>query len=387
MIGNPENPYPLAAPPKLGEIVHLPTGSLVTEEQMIAVAADARVVYVGETHDNPASHRLQLQMLRGLSDRHPGRQALAMEMFVPSQQLALDRWVAGELDEKGFLRESKWFDNWRMDFGYYRDILLLARERHIPVIALNAEKDLVRGVRDKELKELHPEEQAKLPEIDPDDPYQKALVTAVFGDHVRKGMNLDGFIRAQTLRDEAMADKVAGFLKSDAGRQMNLLVLAGGDHVRYGFGIPRRAFRRLPVSYVIIGGSEIDADKKQDRLMNVTFPTFPMVPYDFEMFVSYEDLPQTGVKLGVMMEGAKGGGVVVKGVVPGSSADKGGILKEDVIVSLDGEKITDSLDLVYALKGKKSGDKGKVEVKRGEALKEIEVTYSTDPGKGHGEKK
>ncbi|HWI40236.1 MAG TPA: ChaN family lipoprotein, partial [Verrucomicrobiae bacterium] len=72
LAGNPENPYPLHAPPKIGDIVHLPTGRLVTPAQMLAVAADARIVYVGETHDNPASHRLELQLLQGLAERHPG---------------------------------------------------------------------------------------------------------------------------------------------------------------------------------------------------------------------------------------------------------------------------------------------------------------------------
>src|SRR5512142_3222368 len=80
-MGDPQNPYPLPARPKVGEIVHLLTGTLVTPAQMLAVAGDARVVYVGETHDNPASHRLELQVLQGLVDRYPGRVALGMEMF------------------------------------------------------------------------------------------------------------------------------------------------------------------------------------------------------------------------------------------------------------------------------------------------------------------
>ncbi len=66
-LGNPENPYPLADPPKVGEIMHLPTGTMVSEAQMLAVASDARIVYVGETHDNPAAHRVQLAVLKAMS--------------------------------------------------------------------------------------------------------------------------------------------------------------------------------------------------------------------------------------------------------------------------------------------------------------------------------
>ena len=97
VMGDPQDPYPLAAPPRIGQIVHLPTGIPVSQAQMLAVAGDARIVYVGETHDNPASHRLELQVLQALAERYPGRVALGMEMFVRSQQPALDRWVAGRV--------------------------------------------------------------------------------------------------------------------------------------------------------------------------------------------------------------------------------------------------------------------------------------------------
>jgi len=154
LMGNPENPYPRQAPPRVGDIVHLPTGLLVTPAQMVEVAGDARIVYVGETHDNPASHRLELQVLEGLAERHPGRLALGMEMFTHSQQPVLDEWVAGALDEKSFLKKSRWFVNWDMDFAYYRELLNFVRDRHIPLIALNADRKLVDAVRSRPLDQL-----------------------------------------------------------------------------------------------------------------------------------------------------------------------------------------------------------------------------------------
>ncbi|MBA4422011.1 MAG: hypothetical protein C0390_02775, partial [Syntrophus sp. (in: bacteria)] len=199
LMGDPQNPYPLPSPPRIGQIVHMPTGAVVSAAQMFALAGDARIVYFGETHDNPASHRLELQLLQALAKLHPGRQALGMEMFPRAQQPVLDRWVAGELSERAFLRQSRWFENWGMDFAYYRDLLNFARERRIPVIALNAEKDLVGAIRGKTPDQLSTEEQARLPELDLNDPYQRGLVAAIFGDHSHKGMQLDGFVRVQTL--------------------------------------------------------------------------------------------------------------------------------------------------------------------------------------------
>lgn len=377
VMGDPQNPYPLQAPPKVGQIVHLPTGAVVSAAQMFSMAGDARVVYFGETHDNPASHRLELDLLQALAALHPGRQALGMEMFSRSQQAALDRWIAGELNEKDFLKESRWFENWSMDFTYYRDLLNFARERRIPLIALNADKSQVGVIRGKSPDQLSAEERDRLPALDLDDPYHRGLVAAIYGDHRHQGMNLDGFVRVQTLWDETMAESVVRFLESPSGKGMHLLVIAGGNHVNYGFGIPRRVFRRLPISSLSIGGREIDipADKL-DRLMNVTLPEFPMVPYDFMAFIAYEDLPKKGVRLGVLLEPTPGGyGLVIKTVGAGSNAERAGLRQGDRLLALDGERLTDSFDLVYALMQKKPGSHGVLQVSREGKLLTIDVPF------------
>ncbi len=77
-----------------------------------------------------------------------------MEMFNPTQQEVLDRWTAGNLDEKSFLKEVDWFGNWKMDFAYYADILHFARENKIPVIGLNATREMVKTVGRSSLEEL-----------------------------------------------------------------------------------------------------------------------------------------------------------------------------------------------------------------------------------------
>jgi uncharacterized iron-regulated protein len=348
---------------------------------MFALAGDARIVYFGETHDNPASHRLELQLLQALAELHPDRQALGMEMFARTQQPILDRWVAGELSEKTFLKESRWFENWGMDFAYYRDLLHFARERRIPVIALNAEKGLVGAVRGKNPDQLSAEEQARLPELDLNDPYQRGLVAAIFGDHSHKGMQLDGFLRVQTLWDETMAESAVRYLESPSGKGMHLLVIAGGNHVSHGFGIPRRVFRRLPASYLLIGGREIDIpEDKQNRLMNVDLPEFHMVPYDFLVYLAYEDLPKTGAGLGVMIEPTPvGHGLVVKTVVPGSNAEQAGLQQGDLLLTFDGEPLTDPFDLIYAVKQKKDGSRGVLQVRRQNKTLTMDVLFTFSP--------
>ncbi len=375
LLGDPETPYPPVREPLVGDILHLPTGIYVTAAAMYDQASRAQVVYVGETHDNPASHRLQGDILQALAASNPGEISLAMEMFTPKQQPGLDRWVAGDLTEKEFLKEVDWSTNWRMNFALYRDLLTFCRDRQIPILALNADKDLQKQVSRTPFAELTTEEQQLLPELDHSDPYQRAMVEAVFSDHKMGQTMLDGFQRVQTLWDETMAQNLADYLKKVAPDHQ-VMVVAGGNHVRYGYGIPRRLFRRLPVSYLLIGSVEIDVpEDKQDRLMNIIKPDYPMPPYHFVTFTEYEDLPNPGVKLGIMLDKADGG-LVVKGVVPGSVAEKAGILKDDLLTRMDNIELKEPFDLIYELQQRTIGAKISLTLLRGEETLALPIEFT-----------
>ncbi len=179
-LGNPELPYPPVKQPQVGDILHLPTGIYVDQQVMLDQAVRTQVVFVGETHDNPASHRLQVNILKALQQNNPGRISLAMEMFSPSQQPVLNRWVAGELSEKEFIKQVDWYSHWNMNFAFYRELLTFCRDNQIPVLALNSEKELKQKVGRTPFDQLTDEEKKQLPQMDHNDPYQQAMVKAVF---------------------------------------------------------------------------------------------------------------------------------------------------------------------------------------------------------------
>lgn len=375
MTADPQAPYPPSRPPVVGDILHIPTGYYVSEAQMMTALADARIVYVGETHDNPASHRLELAVLKAMDERYPGRMALGMEMFTPAQQKTLDRWVAGELSEKEFLKQSHWYDQWRMDFEYYQALLDFARERRIPVIGLNAEKSLVKTLARKDVSELSEEERRQVPQMDMTDRYHREMVKSIYGGHEKGNSHLEGFLRVQTLWDETMAENIARLMESPEGENRRMVVVAGGNHVRHGFGIPRRVFRRLPVSYAMIGSKELVIPKeKRDQLMDVEAPELPMTPYDYLIFTEYEDLPKQGVKLGVLLDD-EGGKVKVKAVQPGSAAEAVGVREGDRLLEFDGIPLAESFDLVYEVKRKRPGDRAVLEIERNGEKQKVEVFF------------
>ena len=376
-LGNPELPYPPQGEAEVGKILHLPTGQTTSQETMLEHAAQAQIVYVGETHDNPASHRLQLEILSHLQQQNPGKITLAMEMFTPEQQKALDNWSAGELSEKEFIKEVQWYSNWKMDFSYYRSLLVFARDNRIPVIGINAPKELVRAVGRSAIGDLPEDIQNRLPDFDFSDPYQQAMTKAIYGAHPVSDSMKQGFLRIQTLWDESMAENLTNYLQTDDGKGRKVMVVAGGNHVSYGFGIPRRAFRRLPLSYLLIGSRTIEIAKGKDvETMNVSMPSFPMPPYHFMTYTRYENLPQQGVKLGVHLKEVEQD-VTVISVMPGSAADHAGLQADDIIRKIDEVDVVESFDLVYQLKQKQSVDHALLSIERDGEIQEVEVEFAT----------
>ncbi|SEA24270.1 Uncharacterized iron-regulated protein [Desulfuromusa kysingii] len=375
-LGDPEMPYPPDREPVVGDILHLPTGIFVDQEVMLDQASRTQVVFVGETHDNPASHRLQKTILQALAQHNPGKITLAMEMFTPSQQTVLDRWINGDLTEKEFLQQVNWYHNWGMNFAFYRSLLNYCRDHKIPLLALNVEQNLKQSVARTPLAELSVEEQEQLPDIDNNDPYQQAMVEAIFSDHKMGRAMLDGFQRVQTLWDETMAQNLAEYLQQQ-GKNRQVLVIAGGNHIRYGYGIPRRMFRRTPSSYLLIGSEELNIpEDKKDRLMNVVKPNYPMPPYHFLTFTEYEDLPNPGVKLGIMLDKTDNG-LLIKGVLPGSIAEQQGLEKGDILTRLDTQPLVEVFDLIYELQQKSSNAEVKLTLQRQQQTITKTINFST----------
>jgi uncharacterized iron-regulated protein len=382
MNGNPENPYPPSVPPKVEEIFHLPTGLRLSIDGMIEMLSGARLVSVGETHDNLNDQRVELTVVRELHRRFPGTVAVGMEMFREPQQGALDRWVAGELTELEFLKESKWYETWGYDFGAYRDLLLFAKENRIDVIALNPPKELQEELRRAGIDNVPEDLRRKLPEIGETDPWQRAVLRGIFVGHAGHGggdKSFDSFLRVQLLWEETMAQKVVDYLKSPRGEGKRMVTITGGWHVEYGFGLPKKVVRRLPMAYAIVLPVEISTpEQKEGRLMRVELPEVPLLPAHFAWHVPYNSIEEKRVRMGVRMV-EKEGRLLVGSVAPGSPAEKAGIAKGDELLALDGQTVKETVDVFFRVGEKRDGDTAQVTVRRGREEKTLPLTFFRMP--------
>jgi membrane-associated protease RseP (regulator of RpoE activity) len=171
--------------------------------------------------------------------------------------------------------------------------------------------------------------------------------------------------------DEIMAKTVVDYLARKDG--MKMVVLAGGNHVNYGFGIPRRAFRKMPVSYRIITPEEISIpEDKKNKLMDVDLPDLNIPAADFFWMVNYTDLDKEKIRLGVMIDDTQGK-VIAQSIVKDSLAEKSGIMAGDVINKFNEEILTDNSDLIYLLDKEKPGNQAVLEIIRGDEHIKINV--------------
>jgi uncharacterized iron-regulated protein len=225
-------------------VVEAPSGAAVGAEALGAALADARLVIVGEKHDEPLHHLVQAEVLKLMHARRPGVQ-LGLEMLDYTKQPDLDAYLSGAMSEADFA--AFWKKNWGFDFALYRPVLDYARRGGIRVRALNAPPEIVKQVAKGGLSSLTPEQRAAIPaDIFPIvDPRYLAYVKESLGGHGSKSLLLKRFraLGMPTGRMERMLEAMQVWNNTMGERALAslsdgpMLVIVGAGHAVYRAGI------------------------------------------------------------------------------------------------------------------------------------------------------
>lgn len=268
---------PAEAPPKGAEAASRPhghrrpgfalrdgkSGAPLSREVFAEKLRAARAIYVGEQHNSRHSHLSQLDVL-AQTYAVSRDLALGVEMLPRRLQPQIDAFLAGALDEAGFLAAVDWERTWGFDYGLYRPLFEFCRTHGLRLFALNAPRELVRAVRQRGVTGLSADEQALLPSGHPW-PMPEAhrrFIRQIFDSHPG-GPNSDAaerdaiferFYLAQLIWDESMAQAVSEILAAPSA-PARLLILAGVGHVGP-YAMPGRATRRGVAASLTIGPVE-----------------------------------------------------------------------------------------------------------------------------------
>ncbi|HIJ83234.1 MAG TPA: PDZ domain-containing protein, partial [Magnetococcales bacterium] len=324
-----------------GEILRFPEGDRVEQAVLMDHLARYRIVLVGETHDDPGHHVLQEQIVRSMAERG-GELALAMEMFPRSQQTSLDRWSAGKLGEVDFLDAVTWYFTWGFDAELYLPILRLAREYRIPVVAMNIDRAIVSQVRTQGLDSLDAEVRKTLPVLAEALPEYRERLQEVFDSHpmMAKDGSLANFIDAQRLWDGVMAQALFDWLRQHP--QGRVVALAGSGHLLMKHGIAHQ-----------LAAMGLENDTVTLLPWDGAENPVPWQAADFVWGTPTPILSEPMPRLGVGLESAPQGGIVITEITPDSPAQKAGLKKGDQPLSLDGHPLPNPHTLVRMLRSQK----------------------------------
>lgn len=230
------------------------TQDTCTFRSMTAELADRDVVFLGETHLDDTTHRVEAAVLESLIEDTGGKVVLSMEMFERDVQPALDDYLAGRIDEAMFLERSRPWGNYPTA---YRPLVELAKRHGLPVVAANAPLAVRRIVSrggEEALNGLSPDQRALLPaQIHPTSAsYWDRVDRAVRGHMTPSG---DGSPKArmygtQSLWDNCMGDSCAQALARYPGYVV--LHVVGAFHVSYRQGTVEQLLLRAPAARVSV---------------------------------------------------------------------------------------------------------------------------------------
>ena len=206
---------------------HISSSDSASFSAMTADLLAARVVFVGEFHDQRDHHILQLNIIKELH-RQGAKLAIGLEMFDIEKQQTLDEWISGRLPLQEFV--AKYSKGWSINWSEYDAIMLFARNNRIPLVALDAPPEIVRLVTHGGTAALGQESLQRLPAgvsplISPS--YRKFMAQA-FQAHTIPGSMFDNFCAAQGLRNSTMARVISGYLARHQDRKM--VIIAGTGH-------------------------------------------------------------------------------------------------------------------------------------------------------------
>ncbi len=260
--------------PLVGKLWHSASGEFVERTELWNRLDTAQYLILGEKHDNPDHHTLQLQLLNELiAQDHLSR--LTLEMLDSSSTEALSNLYAqrfSNLDEIGdYLAWDK--EGW--DWDFYGPLVKSAYQASLPIYAGNISGETVGRV----YGEPTPPEIASVF----DDAVMQRLTTDIDESHC--GMlpesQFASMVRVQQTRDYRMAQQLA----SNGSSKLALLV-AGNYHARHDLGVPNYLLAQeqnlnrdaiVSLSFMEVQPGELDPAVYLDRFSDQT-------AYDFIWF-------------------------------------------------------------------------------------------------------
>lgn len=198
-------------------------GKTIAFSDMITDFSEKNVVLFGELHNNAISHWLELKITEALYATHAENLVLSAEMFESDNQLNIDEYLTGLVDENKFEADVRLWKNYKTD---YKPLLNFAKDNNLRFVAANIPRRYASGVHKKGglayLETLSKEAKLFLPKLPieytgTDQKFYEELFSQAMGGHKSPQMQkmLPYIAQAQAAKDATMAYFIAKNLKNN----------------------------------------------------------------------------------------------------------------------------------------------------------------------------
>lgn len=343
-----------------------PVDGRLSVDTLFSDLSERSIVMLGESHDRLEHHRWQLHVLAGLHARRPDM-VIGLEMLPREAQPVLDAWVAGKLDERGFLEQSNWRQAWGHDPDLYFPILHFARMHRVPLRAINVGHGLRQRLTSEGWDAVPIEERHGMsPPAEPSEDYRQQL-RSVFEQHptATSRAGLKRFIAGQLVWDRAMAIGLA-----EAAADGHLVVgLIGQGHLRHGYGVPHQ------LEDLGIGDGRVLLPWERDDDCSPPPEGIAHAVFGIAGNGLYE--PAEPQLLGIFIERDEEG-VRIVGVSSDSIAEQAGLQEDDVITQAAGQPVRQPADLIAVVRRQAPGTLLPLEVLREGSRDEVLASFPAE---------
>nr|WP_246545141.1 ChaN family lipoprotein [Photorhabdus hainanensis] len=224
-----------------GAIIDLKTGHALTPDELLNRLAPHQRIVVGEKHDNPYHHQIELWLVQQLPlKREQG--SVLLEMINPDQQQKVNK-VKSWLQTKPIVRESRikelltWREGWPWEL--YGGLVMELISQPYPLLSANLDRGEIKAAYSNP-----PLLQGNISVAENVKAQIKAVIEDVHGGEITE-QQLSAMTTIQQMRDRRMAEQL---LKAP----VPAILIAGGYHATKVMGVPLHVKELSPQEDLVV---------------------------------------------------------------------------------------------------------------------------------------
>ncbi|MDC9595543.1 ChaN family lipoprotein [Xenorhabdus anantnagensis] len=224
-----------------GALLDMKTGKAITPDELLEQLATYPRIVVGEKHDNPYHHQIELWLVQQLGQKRPHGSVL-LEMINPNQQEKVNKvksWLQGNpiVRSERIQNLLAWNQGW--PWKWYGDLVMELMRAPYPLLAANLDRSEI----DQAYKNYRAGDRTSLVSDD-----VKKLIDATIknshGGNIDE-LHLSAMSKIQQMRDQRMAEQL---IKAPSPA----LLFAGEYHAVKAMGVPQHVKKIAPNEKVVV---------------------------------------------------------------------------------------------------------------------------------------